>query len=57
MQNIFLSLILQQGYHLDFNYKSQRWQGAVATIVEDKENHLWGVVWIKDNETITSLDE
>jgi hypothetical protein len=31
--------------------------GAVATIVETHDCHLWGVVWIKNNDTITSLDE
>lgn len=62
-KNLFLSTVLlnlslyYQGYRLDFNYKSLRWKGAVATIVESDGSHLWGVVWIKDNITIASLDE
>ncbi|KAK4021026.1 hypothetical protein OUZ56_002960 [Daphnia magna] len=44
-------------YRLDFNYKSLRWMGAVATIVESPGCHLWGVVWIKENNTITALDK
>ena len=46
-----------QGYKLDFNYRSLRWQGAVATVVESPESHVWGVVWVKENQTIASLDE
>lgn len=46
-----------QGYRLDFNYRSLRWHGAVATIVESEGSHLWGVVWIKENDTIASLDQ
>jgi len=45
------------GYKLDFNYRSTRWQGAVATVVESPESCVWGVVWIKHNSTIASLDE
>ncbi|XP_057371487.1 gamma-glutamylcyclotransferase-like isoform X1 [Daphnia carinata] len=43
-------------YRLDFNYRSLRWMGAVATIVESPGCHVWGVVWIKENNTITALD-
>ena len=46
-----------KGYRLDFNYRSLRWQGAVATIVQSPGSHLWGVVWIKDNDTIAALDQ
>jgi hypothetical protein len=46
-----------QDFRLEFNYRSLRWMGAVATIVETHSCHLWGVVWIKNNDTITSLDE
>ncbi|XP_046446169.1 gamma-glutamylcyclotransferase-like [Daphnia pulex] len=44
-------------FRLEFNYRSLRWMGAVATIVETHGCHLWGVVWIKNNDTITSLDD
>lgn len=49
--------IQKQGYRLDFNYNSLRWQGAVANIVESPGSEVWGVVWIKHNDTIASLDE
>ena len=46
-----------QDYRLDFNYRSKRWCGAVATIIEQPGSHLWGVVWVKHNDTIAALDE
>ena len=52
-----LFLPLLQNYKLDFNYRSRRWQGAVATVVETPGSHVWGVVWIKKNGTIAALDE
>ncbi|XP_063610195.1 gamma-glutamylcyclotransferase-like [Penaeus indicus] len=44
-------------FRLDFNYFSQRWQGAAATIVEDPGNHLYGVLWEIANEDMKHLDK
>ena len=46
-----------QGYQLDFDHYSQRWQGATATVVEAPDSHVWGVVWMKNNSAIPSLDQ
>jgi len=45
-----------EGYRLDFNYFSQRWKGAAATIVEDKQADVWGVIWELDQEHQETLD-
>jgi len=46
-----------EGYRLDFDYFSNRWKGAAATIVQSPESHVWGVVWVKNVSTIPSLDK
>nr|XP_045624284.1 gamma-glutamylcyclotransferase-like [Procambarus clarkii]XP_045624285.1 gamma-glutamylcyclotransferase-like [Procambarus clarkii] len=43
-------------YRLDFNHFSHRWQGAVATIIEDPGNYLYGVLWEIGNEDMAKLD-
>ena len=53
----FECLYMRQGYKLEFNYKSQRWQGAMATITESPQDHVWGIIWEKHNSTIPILDE
>ncbi|XP_037077804.1 gamma-glutamylcyclotransferase-like [Pollicipes pollicipes] len=45
-----------QGFRLDFSHFSKRWQGAVATIVEDAEQHVWGVIWELDEQHRETLD-
>lgn len=49
--------LLFQDYRLDFNYQVEAWQGAVATIVEDKDAHVWGTVWTMDTDQLHYLDE
>ncbi|KAG8228950.1 hypothetical protein J437_LFUL007701 [Ladona fulva] len=34
-----------KGYKLDFNYRSERWKGAMATLTEDPNGVVWGAVW------------
>ena len=46
-----------QGYRLDFNYFSKRWKGAAATIEEDCDKHVWGVIWELDEEHLKTLDQ
>ncbi|KAF0304795.1 Gamma-glutamylcyclotransferase [Amphibalanus amphitrite] len=46
-----------KGYRLDFNYYSKRWKGAAATIEEDCDKHVWGVIWELDEEHLKTLDE
>ena len=43
-------------HKLDFNYFSQRWQGAAATVIPHTEDHVWGVLWELDQEHEASLD-
>ncbi|XP_071445488.1 gamma-glutamylcyclotransferase-like isoform X2 [Hetaerina americana] len=44
------------GYRLDFNGYTQRWGGAVATIVPDKGRHVWGSLWEINTSDIGNLD-
>lgn len=46
-----------KNYRLDFNYQSDRWHGAAATVVPDPGEHLWGAIWEIRNEDLTSLDK
>ncbi|KAG0717928.1 Gamma-glutamylcyclotransferase [Chionoecetes opilio] len=43
-------------YRLDFNHFSQRWKGAAATIVEDPDSSVYGVLWEIGNEDMANLD-
>ncbi|CAL4101429.1 unnamed protein product [Meganyctiphanes norvegica] len=44
-------------YCLGFDYFSQRWKGAAATIMKEKGQHMYGVLWELDDEHMKSLDE
>ncbi|XP_040577054.1 gamma-glutamylcyclotransferase [Lepeophtheirus salmonis] len=48
---------LLKGYYLDFDYESQKWKGAVATIREDSKREVWGILWRLKNEDLKSLDK
>ena len=37
--------------------KFQRWQGSVATIMEDKNSNMYGIVWELQKEHLKTLDE
>ncbi|KAK3850637.1 hypothetical protein Pcinc_042670 [Petrolisthes cinctipes] len=45
-----------QDYRLDFNYFSQRWKGAAATIVEAPGHHVYGIVWEINDDDLDNLD-
>jgi len=53
---IFKDIARVDGYKLDFNHFSKRWQGAAATIIEAPGDHLWGVLWELDHEHLATLD-
>ena len=36
---------------------SARWQGHVATIVDDPGEEVWGVIWELDLKDLSNLDE
>jgi len=44
-------------YKLTFNHYSKRWQGSVATIIEDKNSNMYGIVWELQKEHLKTLDE
>ncbi|XP_022822044.1 gamma-glutamylcyclotransferase-like [Spodoptera litura] len=54
---VFYSIAKLADYRLDFNYQMEAWQGAVATIVEDKDAHVWGTVWTMDTDQLHYLDD
>merc|ERR1711990_108916 len=41
----FQSLGRLHHHKLDFNHKSKKWGGAVATIEEEQDSEVWGVLW------------
>jgi len=43
-------------YRLDFTLYGKSWHGAAATVVEDSNCHVWGVVWQLDKKDIANLD-
>lgn len=44
------------GYRLEFNVYSDRWEGGAANLEPDQDAHLWGVVWEVDEEDVDKLD-
>lgn len=44
------------GYRLCFGMYSERWCGAVASIIPCDDSHVWGVVWRLDEQHRESLD-
>lgn len=45
-----------KNYRLDFHFFSERWNGAVATIVPEANEEVWGAVWEIKVEDIPNLD-
>ncbi|XP_016978848.1 gamma-glutamylcyclotransferase [Drosophila rhopaloa] len=43
-------------YRLDFAFISDRWNGAVATIVPTQGYHLWGTLWEIDLSNLPDID-
>lgn len=48
-----------QGYALAFAYKSERWNGGVATVhnTENAEDCVWGMIWEIDLNDLPALDD
>jgi gamma-glutamylcyclotransferase (GGCT)/AIG2-like uncharacterized protein YtfP len=44
------------GYRLEFNVYSDRWEGGAANLEPDEDAHVWGVVWEVSQEGIEVLD-
>ncbi|EGT46118.1 hypothetical protein CAEBREN_30564 [Caenorhabditis brenneri] len=44
-------------FRLEFANHSSRWQGALATVIEENGKEVWGCVWKMPNEYSDSLDE
>jgi gamma-glutamylcyclotransferase (GGCT)/AIG2-like uncharacterized protein YtfP len=44
------------GFRLEFNVYSDRWQGGAANLEPDPEAHVWGVVWDITEEDLAALD-
>lgn len=44
------------GYRLEFNVYSDRWEGGAANLEPDPHGHVWGVVWQMTPGDIESLD-
>ena len=59
MQNpsaVFRSSARLDNYKVEFDYASQTWQGASATITPSAGDHVWGVVWSIDEADKENLD-
>jgi hypothetical protein len=44
------------GFRLEFNVYSDRWEGGAANLEPDQEAHVWGVVWDITDEDLAALD-
>lgn len=44
------------GYRLEFNVYSDRWEGGAANLEPDDRGHVWGVVWEVTEEDLDRLD-
>jgi len=53
----FQSLGRLHHHKLDFNHKSKKWGGAVATIEEEEDSEVWGVLWQLSVEDLPKLDK
>ncbi|XP_026738936.1 gamma-glutamylcyclotransferase-like [Trichoplusia ni] len=54
---VFYSVARLSRYRLDFNMISDTWNGAVATIVEDDDDEVLGIVWALNKADQHLLDE
>jgi gamma-glutamylcyclotransferase (GGCT)/AIG2-like uncharacterized protein YtfP len=44
------------GFRLEFNVYSDRWEGGAANLDPDEDAHVWGVVWDVTAEDLEALD-
>ncbi|CAH0592622.1 unnamed protein product [Chrysodeixis includens] len=54
---VFYSTARLDGHRLDFNQISETWNGAVATIVEDEDEDVVGILWTLNMDQQHLLDE
>ena len=54
---VFKTVGKVKGYKLDFGYFSQRWQGGAATITEDPDSIVYGIIWELNQEHQETLDK
>jgi gamma-glutamylcyclotransferase (GGCT)/AIG2-like uncharacterized protein YtfP len=45
-----------EGWRLEFNVWSDRWEGGAANLEPDPDGHVWGVIWDVPEEDVTKLD-
>jgi gamma-glutamylcyclotransferase (GGCT)/AIG2-like uncharacterized protein YtfP len=45
-----------EGFRLEFNVYSDRWEGGAANLEPDEDAHVWGVVWEVPDGAMDSLD-
>jgi gamma-glutamylcyclotransferase len=45
-----------EGFRMEFNVYSDRWEGGAANIEPDEDAHLWGVVWGMEPDDLAKLD-
>lgn len=45
-----------EGFRLEFNVYSDRWQGGAANLEPDDDGHVWGVVWEMAPDNLEALD-
>lgn len=50
-------MVFFKEYRLDFSRFSKKWDGSVATVVSDSEEHVWGVLWQLSIDDLASLDK
>lgn len=44
------------GYRIEFNVYSERWDGGAANLEPDPDGHVWGVVWEVSADEAAALD-
>jgi gamma-glutamylcyclotransferase (GGCT)/AIG2-like uncharacterized protein YtfP len=44
------------GFRLEFNVYSDRWEGGAANLEPDEDGHVWGVVWEIPEAALEDLD-
>jgi gamma-glutamylcyclotransferase len=44
------------GFRLEFNVYSDRWEGGAANLEPDEDGHLWGVIWEIGPDDLAKLD-
>jgi len=53
---VFVTTAKLDDYKLNFDYPSNNWHGASATVTPSVGEHVWGVVWRMNTSDIPNLD-